>query len=46
VEGLAMVAVLVAAGCAPAAPPAQDVAADRAKLEADVSGNMGWITGD
>jgi uncharacterized protein (TIGR02246 family) len=40
-KGLAMVALLVAAGCAPAAPPAQDVAADRAKLEADASS---WFT--
>lgn len=40
-KALAMVAVLVAAGCTPAAPPAQDVAADKAKLEADASS---WFT--
>jgi len=36
-KAVAMVAVLAVAGCTTAAPPAQDVAADKAKLEADAA---------
>jgi len=36
-NALLMMALLVASGCTTAAPPAQDVAADKAKLEADAA---------
>ena len=40
-RALAFVAVMTGAGCTTAAPPAQDVAADKAKMEADATS---WFT--
>ena len=42
-KAVATVVVLVASGCTTAAPPSQDVAADKAKLEADASSWFGFL---